>query len=293
MRSIPYFTLLLLLLAGCTQPNPSKQVPLDAQEAQEATLEDPRPNVRFGMPGPASADAAHRDAYLIERPQYILSYNAQTRTPNWVSWRLKKSDIGHAARAAFEPDPLLPKGIAKVTSHAYDGSGFDRGHMCPAKDRSATPEDCAATFHMTNVVPQSPKCNQRGWERLEAYCRTLANKGYELYIACGPHGVGGTGKNGHRDEIGKGHVEVTVPSHLWKVILVLPSEGAEPRKNSRVIAVVMPNDQTVDYDWTPYRTSAERIEKLTGHRFFRNVPPSTAAALRRHVDDVEVRVAVP
>src|SRR5205823_13413840 len=69
------------------------------------------PNVRFGMPAPAKADPESREAYLIDRPQYVLSYNAKTRTPNWVCWRLRKQDIGNAARSAFAPDPLLPKGV--------------------------------------------------------------------------------------------------------------------------------------------------------------------------------------
>jgi endonuclease G len=92
--------------------------------------------------------------------------------------------------------------------------------MCPAKDRSASPEDSQAVFYMTNVVPQSPASNQKAWERLEDYCRRLAKDGHVLYIACGPHGVGGTGKDGYKDEIGRGR-KITVPHVLWKVILVL------------------------------------------------------------------------
>jgi endonuclease G, mitochondrial len=64
------------------------------------------PNIRFGLPAPAKANPeASREAFLIERPQYVLSYNAKTRTPNWVAWRLREADIGTAARSAFEPDP--------------------------------------------------------------------------------------------------------------------------------------------------------------------------------------------
>jgi endonuclease G len=193
-----------------------------------------------------------------------------------------------ADRGPFEPDPLSPKGFARVTSHAYDGSGFDRGHMCPAKDRSADQKDCDATFYLTNVVAQSPASNQKGWERLEAYCSDLAHQGHVLYIACGPHRTGGTGKDGHKEEIGKGRVEVAVPAKLWKVILVLPSEDAEPRKNTRVIAVIMPNDQTVGFDWSKYRVAVKDVEKLTGYTFFPNVPEELAAALKGKVDEVEI-----
>ncbi|HZZ80646.1 MAG TPA: hypothetical protein VFE62_19240 [Gemmataceae bacterium] len=65
-------SLLLLLVA-----------PLAAQDTTN-------PNIRFGMPSPAKADSNHREAYLVARPQYVLSYNAKTRTPNWVSWVLRK-----------------------------------------------------------------------------------------------------------------------------------------------------------------------------------------------------------
>jgi endonuclease G len=254
--------------------------------------QEPRPNVRFGMPSPARADPRQREDYLLERPQYSLSYNAKTRTPNWVCWCLRKSDVGHAKRGPFEPDPLLPGGFARVTSHVYDNSGFDRGHMCPAKDRSGTQHDGDTTFYMTNVVPQSPASNQKGWEHLESYCRELTQHGHVLYIACGPHGVGGTGKDGAKEEIGKGRVEVTVPAKVWKVILVLP-EGAEPTRRTRVIAIIMPNDQSVDYDWAKYRVSVADVEKLTGFKFFPAVPKDVARELKSRVDEVKVHVTPP
>src|SRR5205807_8159994 len=93
--------------------------------ASPAAAQAPNPNVRFGLPSPARPDPRQREDYLIARPQYVLRYNAEKRTPNWVCWRLRKDDIGSAARAPFEPDPDLPRAMAKVTPHDYDGSGFD------------------------------------------------------------------------------------------------------------------------------------------------------------------------
>src|SRR5262249_16908878 len=245
-------------------------------------------NVRFGLPAPAKTDPASREAYLLDRPQYVLSYNAETRTPNWVCWRLQAADIGNTPRPPFEPDPALPPRFPPlppphhpppVHPPDYDGAGFDRGHTCPAKDRSATEEDSKAVFFMTNIVPQAPNCNQRGWERLEDYCRRLAKEGHVLFIASGPHGVGGEGKEGPAKEIGKVH-KITVPRALWRVVLVLPSASAEPRGNTRVIAVVVPNDQSVGYDWARYRTTARQVEQRTAFTFFRNVPAGVAEALR-------------
>jgi endonuclease G len=283
--------LALLLAAGCAPPS----APIPEGAAPEGLAAPPGAdrNVRFGLPAAAKADPSEREAHLIQRPQYTLSYNARTRTANWVSWELRKDDIGHAQRGPFEPDPLLPPGFARVTSHVYDGSGFDRGHLCPAQDRSRTQEDMDATFFMTNVVPQAPNCNQRGWERLESYCRGLTRDGHVLHQAAGPHGVGGTGKDGFREVIGKGRVEVTVPAKMWKVVLVLPHEGAEPTARTRTIAVIMPNDQSVGYDWTKYRVSVRAVEKLTGCDFWPAIPQETAAAIKGRVDEVEVHVPHP
>src|SRR5262245_54081167 len=87
---------------------------------------------------------------------------------------------------------------------------------------------------------------------------------------------------------GTARLKVTVPEKLWKVVVVLPREGARARKNTRVIAVIIPNDQNVGSDWAKYRTSARAVEKLTGLRFFSRLPGELADALRDHVDKVEV-----
>ena len=101
--------------------------------------------------------------------------------------------------------------------------------------------------------------------------------------------MGGTGTNDYREAIGEGRLKVTVPHRLWKVVLVLPREGAEPRKNTRVIAAIMPNDQSVDYTWAKYRVTTRQVEKLTSLRFFPTVEAETREALLDHLDKVEVR----
>lgn len=88
---LPLSALLLLLPLACQQE----------KEPNKAPDEPVNRNVRFGMPSPAKADIKQREDYLIERPQYVLSYNAKTRTPNWVSWALHNDDIGKAARGPF------------------------------------------------------------------------------------------------------------------------------------------------------------------------------------------------
>ncbi|HEY1192080.1 MAG TPA: DNA/RNA non-specific endonuclease, partial [Gemmata sp.] len=237
-------------------------------------------NVRFGMPAPANADPANADAYLIERPQYVLSYNDSKRSANWVSWNLAGSDIGDTKRLLhFDPDPDLPSSFRKVRHEDYTGSGFDRGHLCPSKDRTDSADNNRATFYTTNIVPQSAACNRGGWERFESHCRDLTRDGSELYIACGPHGTGGTGEKGPRDAIG-GATRINVPGAVWKVVLVVPDGRASPGPNSKMLAVWMPNDRTVPEAWQPYRVPVATVEQRTGYKFFPLVPDEVASPLK-------------
>lgn len=258
-------------------------LPIQAQEVNR--------NIRFGMPkqnAKAVNDPKIED-HVITREQYVLSFNGKLNTPNWVSWQLVPADIGNTARGAFEPDPDLHKGFHKITSHAYNACGFDRGHMCPSKDRSDTKANNDAVFYMTNIIPQAPNNNQKPWEQLEAYCRDLAKHGDELYIVCGPHGTGGEGKNGMALSVGKGKSHVNVPASTWKVIMVLP-KGAVPDRRTRMIAVVVPNRQDVEENWTKHRVSVRHVEELTGLTFFPNLPQAVAEAIKEPVDRVSVTI---
>src|SRR5438067_2278590 len=83
------------LESAAAKPSPGHQ----ADTPAPAVAELANPNVRFGFPAAAQKDPSSRKAYLMERPQYTLSYNGETRDPNWVCWRLRLADIGNTPRS--------------------------------------------------------------------------------------------------------------------------------------------------------------------------------------------------
>jgi endonuclease G len=218
------------------------------------------PHLRWGNPSGAKEDGADKDDYLMKKKYFALSYNNAKGAPNWVSWRLVKEDLGNAKRAdAFVPDDDLPDGFKKVVTRDYAGSGFDRGHMCPHSDRASDDEASEATFVMTNIVPQSPPNNQKAWANLEDYLRSLVRRqGKELYIVSGPAGEGGEGKEGRKTEIGRG-TKIVVPAKTWKVVMAIDRDG-EVDRDTRLIAVIVPNDMTAGDDWAKYRVSVNDVE---------------------------------
>ena len=127
---------------------------------------------------------------------------------------------------------------------------------------------------MSNMVPQSPDNNQGPWANFEAYLRTLADAGNELYIVSGPFGQGGTGSNGFATTIANGHV--VVPASTWKVVLVLPNGDDDVNRvtaAATTIAIQIPNVQGIhNDDWHKYLTTVDAVETETGYDFFSSVP---------------------
>jgi endonuclease G len=298
-RVLPAAFLSALLAAGCFRGPPPGPIPQDPADDAVSTGDRPvtgdaYPHLLLGNPSKATEDPKEKDNFLVEKPYFALSYNSAKGTPNWVSWRVTKADLGDAPRKLqFDPDADLPKGFRHVQHRDYNGSGFDRGHLCPHSDRAADKDMRYATFVMSNVVPQAPKLNQKAWAAEEEYLRTLVRKGHRLYVVAGPAGQGGVGKDGPKDEIAGGRV--TVPAECWKVAVVLSAEHRDDdpaddlryvTRRTRVIAVVMPNDEEkVRTSWAGYRVSVKHVERLTGYTFFDRLPKDVAEALKDKVDD--------
>jgi len=245
-------------------------------------------NLEMGNPSGATNIATNLSNYLLSKSQYVMSYNNGRGCANWVSWHLSSAWKGSATRCdCFSAEALLPTGFYKVPSTAYANTGFDRGHLCPSDDRDGSATDNAATFTMSNMVPQAPANNQGLWANLEAYCRTLLTAGNELYVISGAYGSGGTGSNGGTTTtIHSGRV--TVPARLWKIIVVLPvgtADASRVTSSTRVIAINVPNTQTSNNStWGTYRTSVDAIETATGYDFLSAVPAAIQSVIEATTD---------
>ena len=218
-------------------------------------------HLKYGNPSKANGD---RDNYLIEKPEYALSYNCQAGIANWVSWQLDRSWLGEVERSNdFRPYLDLPDNCYAVRPNDYRGSGYDRGHLIPSGDRTYSELDNSSTFLMTNIIPQSPSNNREVWRELEEYSRQLVMQGKKLYIVAGGNGIA--------RKIARS--QVVVPEYTWKVILILEPNSDAVTDRIETIAVSIPNSERVrNTDWRDYIVSVDRIEKQTGYNFFSEIP---------------------
>lgn len=241
----------------------------------------------FGNPSSAAPLSGSENNYLMRKQFYSLSYNRSRGTANWVSWHLFQGDLGGTPRQDdFRPDNTLPPGWYQVHAASFSGSGFDRGHNCPSADRTSSVDANSSTFLMTNMIPQAPAMNQGTWAKMEDSLRRLVSLGAEVYIIMGSYGSGGTGNNGFATTVDGGNV--TVPSTVWKVALVIPNGNNDSSRvdvNSRLISVSIPNTNSASNNWKTYRTSVDAIESATGYDLLSILPPALQAILESRIDN--------
>lgn len=229
------------------------------------------PHIVLG--NPSNAGQENIDNYLIDRDQYTLAYSQSRGILHWASWVVSRDWMGSTERQNnFRPDGILPKGTYQVTPGDYTNSGYDRGHMVPSADRTATQRDNSATFLMTNIFPQTAENNRGPWKELEIYARDLVyQQDKTLYILGGVYG--------QKKPIAK--ERVIPPSRTWKVIVVFDGEPTADNVTYRteIIAVDIPNGDRLDDQWQSYQTSIDRIELATGYDLLSDIPEALQTEL--------------
>lgn len=193
---------------------------------------------------------------LVHHLYYSLSYDEEHEQAEWVAYELKKSHLSNTdlKRPYFEIDKAVKTGAASWRN--YKNSGYDRGHLCPAADRSFSVKAYNETFLTSNISPQNHDFNSGIWNKLEQKVRYWASKYEGVYVVAG--GV----LNGNLPSIG--NEEVSVPNQFYKVVMDFNSE------RPKMIAFLMPHRNS-DQPIYNFVVSVDSIEQLTGIDFFPNL----------------------
>ena len=209
---------------------------------------------------------------LLSYKGFTVSYNNNTRLPNWVAYELTATEVaGDLPRKdKFRPDPAVQG--PQANKDDYRNSGWDRGHMAPAADMKWSMEAMEESCYFTNICPQNPQLNGGDWKELEEQCRKWAQKYGSIYIACGPIVT----KNEH----GKiGANKVVVPDKFYKVILARVNgeyQGVgfifhnSPLRKSKISG-----KPPVNKPLKSYAVTIDEVEAVTGIDFFQTLDAAT------------------
>ncbi|MEM9847139.1 MAG: DNA/RNA non-specific endonuclease, partial [Bacteroidota bacterium] len=266
------FLLLLPLLSNC---NLFEEEVIAVEEVDEYA------HILLGNPSDAQENELVIRNYLSLKEQYALGYDGARGLATWVSWHLDASWLGAVGRTdEFVVDFSIPPSITRSSSSDYSSSGFNRGHNCPSADRTVTRADNAATFLMSNIIPQAPNHNQGLWREMEEFCRNRVRRdNKELYVIMGNYGEGGEGSRGRESRIGNDD-RVAVPAYIWKVAVIIDNGSDDLFRideETRVVAVLSPNKNRNLKEWQDYRVSVDEIEKETGLDLLSELPDDIEA----------------
>lgn len=206
---------------------------------------------------------------IVEHSYYSLSYNEPYEQAEWVVYMLKKNQLtsDQRKRPFFIEDPKVKTKSADWRN--YKGSGYDRGHLCPAGDRRFSEQAYNETFYTSNISPQDRDFNAGVWNRLELQVRDWARRYDELFVV-----TGGVLEPGLK-EIGE--EDVDVPRYYYKIIA--RGESSDPK----ILAFLFLGRES-NKPLRQFTVSVDEIEKRTGIDFFENLPDGAEAKLESAVE---------
>ena len=225
---------------------------------------------------------------------YSVCYDVDRHISHWVAYPIFKKVyetpvLSRVNDFNYDPNDQLP--VIPTRDQQYIGTGgngrgygargYDRGHMLPQASRYNNYEPNRMTYYGTNMMPQNSTLNQNIWASLEGKVRGCGGlQTYDtLYVV-----TGAAFKS--TKTIDNANGPIAVPSHCWKVLL--RQRGNQNRQISqfkadelKAIGFVFTNDDAgAATSIESAVRSVKEIEELTGFKFFRNLDPAVADAVK-------------
>ncbi|NKI26054.1 DNA/RNA non-specific endonuclease [Arenibacter sp. 6A1] len=206
---------------------------------------------------------------VVNHNYYTLSYSEAHEQAEWVAYVLERGHLTYdnRKRPFFIEDPKV--GSRSADWRNYKGSGYDRGHLCPAGDRRFSEAAFNETFYTSNISPQDRDFNAGVWNRLEKQVRYWAKKEGPLFVVTGGVLEGGLPSIGEE--------EVTVPKFYYKI--VAKGNGAD----LKVLAFLFPHRES-NAKLSRFVVPVDEVEALTGIDFFPELPDTQETKLEAAKD---------
>ena len=212
-------------------------------------------------------------ASLIQHRFFSLCYNEKTEQADWVfhfitPQRLQNKVVSRSDN--FRPDAAVKTGSAELKD--YKGSGYDRGHLCPAGDMSFDSIAMSESFLMSNMCPQLPGFNRGTWNSLEQGIRNWGLLFDTLFIITGPIFY-----DTSYSYIGEN--KVAIPDACYKVLL------GKCDSDLYSIGFIIPNSNGLN-NYMTYQVTIDKVEEVTGFDFFSSLDDSTETILEKKISSI-------
>ena len=260
--------------------NKNANVPSAANGYNKAILRIEFPALKQGGKQKVLVYRMKSTAYDKDGVNFSVEWDCNKRSQRWTCYQMHRGYSGKYSRVSnfyFDTTNL-------TADEYYDEfkyfPGYERGHICPSGDRTASEEMNAQTFVMTNMQPQYHQFNgydkQTGenglWVRMENQLRKWADKlsATDTIFVCK-----GATIDSEANIITRINGKLIVPKYFYMAILRKSSFG--------YAGMAFWSEQTKSWRMNEtlrsHAISISELEKRTGIDFFCNLP-----------DDVEAQV---
>ena len=253
--------------------------------------------------------------YIFRPNKHLeIAFDTRTKNPVYVMERLSldpnnshqgQQQAVKLKRPNFYEEKSLPEEFRSRPSH-YRNSGYDRGHLAAAANyMHLTQKEVNETFNLCNVSPQNHAMNASIWAKLERWTQKVAQENSEqsnadTYVVTGPLWLpakqsGEKLFDYHYNAIGTPPSLISVPTHLFKIVVAIPREPSKNRKVIRFACFVVPNEE-VDTKNKQQRRSLEdflvpwsNLEAVTGLHFFPGLTVDWKANANRLTNEIMIK----
>ena len=166
---------------------------------------------------------------ILPGRHFTIGYSWHFRQAKWVleivnpnakfEWEVKRKNN-------FRADIRIPRRF-RAGLKAYEGSGYDRGHLVASANHDELEIQNSETFLLSNMSPQKPEFNRHIWRDLEMAIRKLNNKSniLETYVLTAPVFYFDKKIETIGDDTEKYGIDVPIPHAFVKSVLAEDNRG--------------------------------------------------------------------
>jgi endonuclease G len=200
-----------------------------------------------------------RKEQFVQHKYFALVYDDSHELAKWTAYSLtSKETYPYVERSYnYRQDPKVS--TFTPTYDDYKKTGFDRGHLIPARDMMFNELAQVEVNYMSNITPQEPGFNRGIWRVLERNVRRWANQYDSVMVVTGPILTDSLAKIGDMTKF-------SVPESYFKTVMVFN----DTIKSG--IAFHIPNQKAKNSDIFQYAITIDSLEIITEMDFYPQIP---------------------
>ena len=160
-----------------------------------------------------------RTEILITREFYQLSFNTQTKQPNWVLQKASKESFSAPIKEDMDdyyPDLEIPKDVQSSSSDYLESKFVMSSLLFPVTKAEASPEELRYQYFFSVTCPQNPEFHQGYWKKLRKRVKEVSDEwNRNVLVLSGPLFLPDRGQTTY-SVIGSN--QIPVPTHFFQVI---------------------------------------------------------------------------